>query len=154
MRRVGSVLIVGGALLLGGVGAAQAASTSVEAQDFDFNPKTISIDPGDSITFDNTGETTHTATADNGSFDTADIKPGASESITIKAPGTYPFYCKYHGGPGGTGMSGTITVGEGGPAKGAGTPQTATPLPLIAAAGAVVLGLGLWLTRRRRTQTG
>jgi LPXTG-motif cell wall-anchored protein len=147
MRRVGSVLIVGGALLLGGAGAAQAASTMVEAKDFDFSPKTISIDPGGSITFTNTGNATHTATADNGSFDSGDIKPGASETITIKAPGTYPFYCKYHGGPGGVGMSGTITVGKGGPTKGA--PQTATPLPIIAAAGAVLLGLGLVLTRRR-----
>jgi LPXTG-motif cell wall-anchored protein len=151
MRRVGSVLIVGGTLLLGAAGVAQAASTMVEAQDFDFSPKTISIDPGNSITFTNTGNATHTATADNGSFDTGDIKPGASETITIKAPGTYPFYCKYHGGPGGVGMSGTITVGKGGPTKGA--PQTATPLPIIAAAGAVLLGLGLLLTRRR-TRTG
>jgi len=151
MRRVASVLIVGGALLLGGAGVAQAASTMVEAQDFDFSPKTISIDPGGSINFTNTGHATHTATADNGSFDSGDIKPGASETITIKAPGTYPFYCKYHGGPGGVGMSGTITVGKGGPTKGA--PQTATPLPIIAAAGAVLLGLGLVLTRRR-TQTG
>jgi LPXTG-motif cell wall-anchored protein len=147
MRRVASVLIVGGALLLGGAGAAQAASTMVEAQDFDFSPKTISIDPGDSIMFDNTGDATHTATADNGSFDTGDVKPGASETITIKAPGTYPFYCKYHGGPAGTGMSGTITVGEGGPTKGA--PQTATPFPIIAAAGVVLLGVGLLLTRRK-----
>jgi LPXTG-motif cell wall-anchored protein len=151
MRRVGSVLIMGGAMLLGGAGIAQAASTMVEAQDFEFSPKTISIDPGDSITFTNTGDATHTATADNGSFDTGDIKPGATQTITVKAPGTYPFYCKYHGGPGGVGMSGTITVGNGGSTKSA--PQTATPLPFIGAAGAILLGFGLLLTRRR-TQAG
>jgi plastocyanin len=134
-------------MLLLGAGIAQAASTTVDASEFQFSPKTISIDPGGSITFDNTGNEAHTATADNGSFDTGNLDPGDSKTITIKAPGTYPFYCKYHGGPGGTGMSGTITVGKGGPVGT--TPQTATPLPLIAAAGAGLLIAGLVLGRRR-----
>ena len=53
MRRIASVLIVGGAVLLIGAGIASAATT-VDAEDFDFSPKTISIDPGGSITFENT----------------------------------------------------------------------------------------------------
>ena len=36
-------------MLLGGAGVAQAASTMVEAQDFDFSPKTISIDPSQEL---------------------------------------------------------------------------------------------------------
>jgi LPXTG-motif cell wall-anchored protein len=158
MRKIASVLIAGGAILLMGAGAAQAASTTVETVEFKFNPASVSIDPGDSITFDNTGSEAHTATADNGSFDTGNLDPGDSKTITIKAPGTYSYYCKYHGGPGGTGMSGTITVGKGGPVAGGGgggeqTPATATPLPLIAAVGAALLVLGLVLGRRRRAAT-
>jgi plastocyanin len=146
MRRIASVVIVGGAVLLIAAGIASAATT-VDAEDFDFSPKTISIDPGGSITFDNTGNTAHTATADNGSFDTGNLDPGESKTITIKAPGTYPYYCKYHGSPGGSGMAGTITVGKGGPVGTA--PQTATPLPLIAAAGVLLLVAGIVLGRRR-----
>jgi plastocyanin len=146
MRRIASVLIVGGAVLLLGAGIA-AAATTVDTEDFDFSPKSISIDPGGSVTFDNTGNVAHTATADNGSFDTGNLDPGDSKTITIKAPGTYPYYCKYHGGPGGTGMAGTITVGKGGPVGSA--PQTASPLPLIGALGALLLVVGFVVGRRR-----
>jgi plastocyanin len=31
-------------------------------------------------------------------------------SFTFNAAGTYDFYCSNHGGPGGFGMSGTVTV--------------------------------------------
>jgi plastocyanin len=152
MRRIGAILFVGGLVLLGGAGIALAASVSMV--DFDFNPKSISIDPGDSITFTNDGNVAHTATADNGSFDTGSVGAGESKTITIKAPGTYPYYCKFHGGPGGVGMAGTIVVGKGGKtAAAAGTPQTATPLPLIALAGAVLVVAGI-LLGRRRAQTG
>lgn len=146
MRRIASVLFVCGFVLLAGAGIAQAATT-VATEDFVFDPKSISIDPGEEITFDNTGNVAHTATADNGSFDTGNLDSGQSEAITIKAEGTYPYYCKYHGSPGGTGMAGTIVVGEGG--KVGTAPATATPLPLIAGVGAVLLIAGIVLGRRR-----
>ncbi|MBA3551403.1 MAG: LPXTG cell wall anchor domain-containing protein [Actinobacteria bacterium] len=92
--------------------------------------------------------------------------------MTFDTAGTYPYYCQFHGGPGGDGMAGVISVTGGGgtpspagggggtpsPAGGGGgpvaetapvLPQTATPLPFIAGAGALLLGLGLWLGRRR-----
>jgi plastocyanin len=147
MRRIAAVLFLGGLVLLVTAGIAQAASVS--AVDFDFNPKSISINPGDSITFTNNGNVAHTATADNGSFDTGSLAPGDSKTITIKAPGTYPYYCKFHGGPGGVGMSGTVVVGKGGKVSGAAAPQTATPLSLIAIVGGVLIVAGLVLGRRR-----
>jgi plastocyanin len=35
---------------------------------------------------------------------------GQTFSMTFKTPGSYPYYCRVHGGPGGRGMSGTVTV--------------------------------------------
>lgn len=35
---------------------------------------------------------------------------GASFSHTFATAGSYPYYCRYHGGRGGSGMSGVITV--------------------------------------------
>jgi LPXTG-motif cell wall-anchored protein len=37
---------------------------------------------------------------------------GATFSQTFNTAGTFAYFCKYHGAKGGTGMSGTITVGE------------------------------------------
>jgi plastocyanin len=52
----------------------------------------------------------HTATADNGEFDSGSLDKGGSFSFTFTKPGTYPYYCVFHGGPGGVGMASTIVV--------------------------------------------
>ena len=171
--RVVAAMVVAGALLAGGATAALAASVAMV--DDEFSPASITVGAGEAITFSNQGDRPHTATADDGSFDTGSVDPGASATVTITEPGTYGYYCEFHGGPGGEGMAGTITVtagggpgggnGGGGPGGGAGggadrdgagdaaggarLPQTATPLPLIALLGAGLLGGGLWLGRRR-----
>lgn len=150
MRSFASVLVATGVLLVvaGSTATHAATATTVRAEDFKFVPKTITVKPGEAITFDNTGAVAHTATADSGSFDTGDMGPGNSETITISAPGTYGFYCKYHGSPG-SGMAGTIRVAG----KGAGpVPQTASPLPLIAVVGVLLL-LGALLLRKRQART-
>jgi plastocyanin len=46
---------------------------------------------------------------DDGLFD-GNLPSGADFQFTFDKPGTYPYYCKPHGGPGGQGMSGVITV--------------------------------------------
>jgi LPXTG-motif cell wall-anchored protein len=162
MSRIAIGLILSGTLVLAGAGVAMAADVSM--LDDDFSPAQISIAVGESVTFANQGDRPHTATADDGSFDTGSVDPAASAEVTFDTAGTFPFYCQFHGGPGGDGMAGVITVtGAGGggtpsPAGGGGgpvaetppvLPQTATPLPFIAGAGALLLGLGLWLGRRR-----
>jgi plastocyanin len=76
-----------------------------------FQQDHITINAGMSITFVNQSDTKHTATADSGSFDTGIVPPGKSSApIKFDKPGTYPFYCQYHGGPGGVGMAGVIVV--------------------------------------------
>jgi plastocyanin len=79
-----------------------------------FNPQNITANVGDTVFWTNADTMEHTVTADNGSFDSGSIQPGATYSISFDAPGTYRYYCKFHGGPNGTGMSGVITVGDGG----------------------------------------
>jgi LPXTG-motif cell wall-anchored protein len=169
--RVAAGLVLTGTVVLVGTGVALAAGVTMV--DDDFNPAQITIASGETVSFTNQGESPHTATADDGSFDTGTVDPGGSASVAFDTPGTYGYYCLFHGGPGGDGMAGVITVtgtGGGGSAGGnaGGTgggdgnpqaddgeaapilPQTATPLPLIAGAGVLLLGTGLWLGRRRR----
>lgn len=75
---------------------ALAADHKVEIQGMGFEPNTIEVAVGDTITFTNTNRALHTATADNGSFDTGRVKYGQSATVTIKAAGTFPFKCAIH----------------------------------------------------------
>lgn len=84
-----------------------------------FSPQTVTIDPGDTVTFVNKGGY-HNAVADNGSFRCAqgcDGQGGSGNasranwvaSVTFTQPGTVGYFCEIHGAPG-QGMYGTIIV--------------------------------------------
>lgn len=79
--------------------------------DNQYTPKSVSIAPGDTVTWVNNGAVAHTVTADNGTFDSGTIQPGQSFSAIFNSVGTYAFYCKLYGAKGGVGMSGVLTVG-------------------------------------------
>jgi plastocyanin len=63
---------------------------------FAFNPATVNVEPGAHITFTNRDQTNHTATSNNGAFDTGTIAPGASRTVVLKRPGTYTYLCQFH----------------------------------------------------------
>jgi len=138
-RRISSLGILGVVALVAlfaiapAVGAAPRAADAktVSMKDLKFDPQTITINVGDTITWQNGDQTEHTATADDGSFNTDDVEAGAtSKVITFNTAGTFAYYCKYHGGPGGKGMSGTIVV----QAAAAAQPTAAAPQPTAAPA--------------------
>ena len=91
---------------------ASAADESVTATPTnDFDPSNVTVDVGDTVTFDNAGGF-HNVKFDDGSFEEpADPTPSQWEvKRTFDKPGTFRFYCEQHGGPGGSGMAGTVTV--------------------------------------------
>jgi len=53
----------------------------------------------------NSFHTARTATAEEGAFDTGNIDPGASATVTFDAPGTYTYVCTDH-----SSMTGVIVV--------------------------------------------
>jgi alcohol dehydrogenase (cytochrome c) len=61
-----------------------------------YDPLNAQVKPNSKITFTNKDNVAHTATADDGSFDTGNIQQGASKSITIKGDGTIPYHCTIH----------------------------------------------------------
>ena len=79
----------------------------------------LTIDPNDMVTWHNTGLQSHTITADNNSFTSGVLLPGARYSQVFVQPGTYPYYETLRGGPNGVGMSGVIRVA-----------QQQTPIPI------------------------
>jgi plastocyanin len=99
-------------LTLGAVNAATAADApttqkTVEINDFNFQPKEITIAVGDTVTWINHDDVPHTATADGDSpaFDSKALDTDDKYSFTFIKSGTYPYHCKVH-----PHMTGTITV--------------------------------------------
>jgi plastocyanin len=81
------------------------AQVGVEIKDYAFNPPTLTIAAGTTVTWTNNDAVPHTATASDGSFDSGNLNPGQSYSFTFSTPGSSPYVCQYHAG-----MTGTIVV--------------------------------------------
>lgn len=79
----------------------------VEIKNFAFNPSILEVKKGESVTFTNSDDSHHTATADNSSFDTGNLNRGDMKTILFNKPGDFDYHCTFH-----QGMRGKITVRE------------------------------------------
>ncbi len=93
-----------------GGSSSQAVSQTVTLINTAFNPKQLSVAVGTTVVWTNKDSMAHTVTADDNSFDSGNLNPGDTFKFTFTKAGTFPYHCKYHGGPNGVGMSGVITV--------------------------------------------
>jgi plastocyanin len=141
-------------LLLSGPATAQPTKPANRAEidgtpQFKWEPATVTIAPGGTVTFKIVGPTPHPVGSgsappnDDGKFDTSGCGSdqlsgdGASCTVRFAKAGTYPYFCTLHFA---AGMVGTITVGSAG---GGAAPSTATATtsagaaPLVTAPGAV-----------------
>jgi plastocyanin len=79
---------------------------------FVFDPETVTIKRGDTVRWMFNGAA-HTTTSDarNGPevWDSGTRSSG-SFAHTFQTAGQHPYYCRIHGGPGGSGMSGLVIV--------------------------------------------
>jgi plastocyanin len=83
---------------------AAASGGAVAIHNFAFQPMTLSAKVGDSITVTNQDNTSHSLTANDGSFDTGVFSSG-SKTVKLTKAGTFTFHCQIH-----SFMTGTITV--------------------------------------------
>ena len=86
-------------------GGGGASTDLVAIADFAFDPETVTVDAGTKLTWTNDDEAPHTATADDGSFDTGTLKLDDTGAVAIDQPGTYTYYCRFH-----PFMKGTVEV--------------------------------------------
>ena len=70
-----------------------------------YTPNPLTVPVGSTVTWTNNDVTAHDATADNRSFATGLVAPGASASVTLQTRGRVTYYCTVH-----PGMSGAIDV--------------------------------------------
>jgi plastocyanin len=90
-------------------GAAAQADADARIVDFDFAPRSLTVDAGTTVTWRNTGQRPHTASDRGGTFDTRPIAPGASAEVTFSTPGTYFYFCRVNPAK----MNGTVVVKPG-----------------------------------------
>lgn len=158
------IAVVGMAALAFGsvVRAAPSAQSDVvvEMQDFKFAPQTITISAGTTVVWRDTGQRPHTAEADDGSFNTGNVDAGGEARTTFNTPGTFAYFCKYHGGPGGAGMSGTIVVQDAAaqqspaPSASAAPSAPSGPTPSVQASDQPIVGGGVTVAKVVAAQDG
>ena len=86
-------------------GASGAGGGQVAMKSFAFDPASVSIKVGESVTWTNNDSATHTVVADNGEFKSSDIAKGATFTFKFDKAGTYPYHCGIH-----PSMTGTVVV--------------------------------------------
>jgi plastocyanin len=76
---------------------------SVSMMNSVFSPSSLQVNINVTVTWTNDDNMVHTVTADDSSFDSGDIAPGAKFMHTFTSTGTYNYHCMHH-----SGMTGTI----------------------------------------------
>jgi plastocyanin len=84
-----------------------AKSEKVQIVEFTYEPDPVVVQVGGKVIWQNEDTAPHTATADDGSFDTGTIEKGKLGSATFKEPGTFTYHCEIH-----PTMHGTVEVVE------------------------------------------
>jgi plastocyanin len=107
MRTTAKLLLLVGSALAAVVPAlpAHAAVTDAQISNFSFSPDPLTIHVGDTLRWTNKDGTSHTVTADDGSFTSQSLGSQATFTHTFNAPGPVAYHCAIH-----PSMQGTITV--------------------------------------------
>ncbi len=92
----------------------QALDPAREGESLGFDPNELSVQAGTAVVLANVGGKPHSLTADDGTFDTGIVNPGAqggrfagaNASIVPGQAGTFPFHCEVHPDA----MKGVLTV--------------------------------------------
>jgi amicyanin len=79
----------------------------VKISNFKFEPPSIAVKVGGTVTWTNEDSAAHTATDDKNTppFDTGSLEQGKSKEIKFTKAGTYPYICTFH-----PFMKGTVVV--------------------------------------------
>ncbi|MEI2772339.1 MAG: cupredoxin domain-containing protein [Candidatus Competibacter sp.] len=83
---------------------------AVDIADNTFSPNKITVPVGATVVWTHKGQKPHTVTADDGAFSSGKLDAGGAFEQTFDKPGTFPYFCEFHGGKGGEGMAATIIV--------------------------------------------
>jgi plastocyanin len=103
-RRIGVVALAATATLA--VGVAQAGGARVDASNYAFKPKTLTVKKGDEVVWKWVNGS-HTVTFRKGSYDKSLNRAHPRRARTFKRRGTFRYYCRNHAY---FGMKGKVVV--------------------------------------------
>lgn len=90
----------GGSSTTGGDG-----EENVEMADLAFNPDSLTVPVGTTVTWENTDSLPHTSTSEDEVWDSGTLNTGDQFSFTFEEDGTFAYVCEIH-----PSMTGTIVV--------------------------------------------
>ncbi len=125
-----------------GANQSQPAAKIIEIVDFSFQPSTITVPVGTTVTWINHGSAEHTVTSEDGTFNSGNIAGGSEFKHTFSQPGTNNYHCSIH--PSMTGQV-AVTLAQANPTKvnGTGTNTTQPVTTKSSTASAPEVGLKL-----------
>lgn len=95
MRILKSALMPG-VFLLSLAGLSIAATIDVDIQFFDYDPDPVNIQVGDTVRWTNLDAAPHTATSDDGIWDSGILTNGQSFEFKFLKPGSFSYHCDVH----------------------------------------------------------
>jgi LPXTG-motif cell wall-anchored protein len=113
------------------------ANVGVTMKNIQFKPKTVTVKPGDEVTWTNRDTAQHDAVANDGSFNTDLLSKGQKSTIPFNDQGTFKYFCSVHpsmkgtvevraSGSGGNGDKDDTSSGTAGTSSGTGSTGTGT----------------------------
>lgn len=89
--------MMGGGADTSGAQVTQGASQQpIQIRGFTFTPGNLQVPVGATVTWTNYDSAPHSATADDGTWDTGTLKKDQRASVTFDTPGDYSYYCTVH----------------------------------------------------------
>jgi len=85
--------------------AVSGSKVDITISGFKFDPDTVTVTIGTTVTWTNQDTTAHTVVADDGSWKSDSLAKGATFSFTFDKAGTYTYICSIH-----PTMKGTVIV--------------------------------------------
>jgi amicyanin len=93
------------AIAIAAASPVRAATIEVKIDNFTFNPKQVTVKPGDTVTWVNHDDIPHTVTSKTMAFRSKALDSDDKFSFTFTAPGSFDYFCSLH-----PMMTGTIVV--------------------------------------------
>lgn len=110
VARIGVALVFtacggGGYSSPGALNQGTTAGNAVSISNFSFQPQTITVAAGVTVTWTNADSIAHTSTSDATGWNSNNINPGQTFSLQFNTAGTFTYHCNIH-----PGMTGTVVV--------------------------------------------
>ena len=70
--------------------------STVMIQNFTYNPNTVTVKPGTTVTWINEDSTIHDVSSDSGAFASDDLAKGENYTHNFTKSGEYPYHCNEH----------------------------------------------------------